>query len=160
MYFIIQTIIQQASVNPLDEIVVDNTDNLKFDLYVTKQIPMVKSSEDATADLVKNPPTTTQEANYRMSFTVEENPTARGNANWNTNLGLYRAQIRLRSNLDYDISNLTQSNRPKLNQMKLTYRETTDSGLVKKATGNSAKTVLDFNSLDDKEPMTEYTRQK
>jgi len=112
---------------------------------------MVKSSEDATADLVKNPPTTTQEANYRMSFTVEENPTARGNANWNTNLGLYRAQIRLRSNLDYDISNLTQSNRPKLNQMKLTYRETTDSGLVKKATGNSAKTVLDFNSLDDKE---------
>lgn len=86
-----------------------------------------------------------------MSFTVEENPTARGNANWNTNLGLYRAQIRLRSNLDYDISNLTQSNRPKLNQMKLTYRETTDSGLVKKATGNSAKTVLDFNSLDDKE---------
>lgn len=140
-----------SSVNPLDEIVVDNTDNLKFDLYVTKQIPMVKSSEDATADLVKNPPTTTQEANYRMSFTVEENPTARGNANWNTNLGLYRAQIRLRSNLDYDISNLKQGNRPKLNQMKLTYRETTDSGLVKKATGNSAKTVLDFNSLDDKE---------
>lgn len=140
-----------SSVNPLDEIVVDNTDNLKFDLYVTKQIPMVKSSEDSTAELVKDPPTTTQEANYRMSLTVEENPTARGNANWNTNLGLYRAQIRLRSNLDYDISNLNQNSRPMLNQMKLTYRETTDSGLVKKATGNSAKTVLDFNSLDDKE---------
>lgn len=86
-----------------------------------------------------------------MSLTIKENPTARGNANWNTNLGLYRAQIQLRSNLNYDISNLTQSSRPKLQQMKLTYTEITDTGLTKKASGNSAQTVLDFNSLDDKE---------
>lgn len=153
-----------SSVNPLDEIVVDNTDNLKFDLYVTKQIPMTDSSADNNTDnntgdaesttgstKVKVPPTSTQEANYRMSLTIKENPTARGNANWNTNLGLYRAQIQLRSNLNYDISNLTQSSRPKLQQMKLTYTEITDTGLVKKASGNSAQTVLDFNSLDDKE---------
>ena len=86
-----------------------------------------------------------------MALTIEENPTARGNANWNTNLGLYRAQIQLRSNLNYDISNLTQNSRPKLSQMKLTYKEITDSGSTKKASGNSAQTVLDFNSLDDKE---------
>lgn len=149
-----------SSVNPLDEIVVDNTDNLKFNLYVTKQIPMADSSADSNtgsaesatdSTKVKVPPTSTQEANYRMSLTIKENPTARGNANWNTNLGLYRAQIQLRSNLNYDISNLTQSSRPKLQQMKLTYMEVTDTGLTKKASGNSAQTVLDFNSLDDKE---------
>ena len=146
-----------SSVNPLDEIVVDNTDNLKFDLYVTKQIPMMDTestdtdAESSTTTRVKVPPTSTQEANYRMSLTIEENPTATGNANWNTNLGLYRAQIQLRSNLNYDISNLTQSSRPKLQQMKLTYKEITDSGLTKKASGNSAQNVLDFNSLDDKE---------
>ena len=134
-----------SSVNPLDEIVVDNTDNLKFELYVTKQIPMTENTHE------KNPPTSTQEANYRMSLTIEENPTAKGNANWNTNLGLYRAQVQLRSNLDYDISNLTQSSRPKLSQMKLVYKEITDGGFTKKASGNSAKTVLDFNSLDVKE---------
>lgn len=169
-----------SSVNPLDEIVVDNTDNLKFDLYVTKQIPMTENSKDgtdttestgttgntegttATGDdaaektestdktYVKSLPTSTQEANYRMSLTIKENPTARGNANWNTNLGLYRAQIQLRSNLNYDISNLTQSSRPKLSQMKLTYKEVNGSS-TKKASGNSAQTVLDFNSLDDKE---------
>lgn len=136
---------------------VDNTDNLKFDLYVTKQIPMMDTestdtdAESSTTTRVKVPPTSTQEANYRMSLTIEENPTATGNANWNTNLGLYRAQIQLRSNLNYDISNLTQSSRPKLQQMKLTYKEITDSGLTKKASGNSAQNVLDFNSLDDKE---------
>lgn len=146
-----------SSVNPLDEIVVDNTDNLKFDLYVTKQIPMMDTestdtdAESSTTTRVKVPPTSTQEANYRMSLTIEENPTATGNANWNTNLGLYRAQIQLRSNLNYDISNLTQSSRPKLQQMRLTYKEITDSGLTKKASGNSAQNVLDFNSLDDKE---------
>lgn len=134
-----------SSVNPLDEIVVDNTDNLKFELYVTKQIPMTENTHE------KNPPTSTQEANYRMSLTIEENPTAKGNTNWNTNLGLYRAQVQLRSNLDYDISNLTQSSRPKLGQMKLVYKEITDGGFTKKASGNSAKTVLDFNSLDVKE---------
>ena len=145
-----------SSVNPLDEIVVDNTDNLKFNLYVTKQISMEDSSTGSSESAsdstrVKVPPTSTQEANYRMSLTVEENPSARGNANWNTNLGLYRAQVQLRSNLNYDISNLTQSSRPKLQQMRLTYTEITDTGLVKKASGNSAQTVLDFNSLDDKE---------
>lgn len=147
-----------SGVNPLDEIVVDNTANLKFNLYVTKQIPTTEKSSadgtggaDSSTDLVKNPPTSTQEGNYRMSLTIEENPSARDNANWNTNLSLYRAQVKLRSNLNYDISNLTQSSRPKLQQMKLTYKEITDSGLTKKASGNSAQNVLDFNSLDDKE---------
>ena len=146
-----------SGVNPLDEIVVDNTANLKFNLYVTKQIPTTEKSNadgtggaDSSTDLVKNPPTSTQEGNYRMSLTIEENPSARDNANWNTNLSLYRAQVKLRSNLNYDISNLTQNSRPKLNQMALTYKEVNGT-LVKRATGNAAQTVLDFNSLDDKE---------
>lgn len=146
-----------SGVNPLDEIVVDNTANLKFNLYVTKQIPTTEKSSadgtggaDSSTDLVKNPPTSTQEGNYRMSLTIEENPSARDNANWNTNLSLYRAQVKLRSNLNYDISNLTQNSRPKLNQMILTYKEVNGT-LVKRATGNAAQTVLDFNSLDDKE---------
>ena len=146
-----------SGVNPLDEIVVDNTANLKFNLYVTKQIPTTEKSSadgtggaDSSTDLVKNPPTSTQEGNYRMSLTIEENPSARDNANWNTNLSLYRAQAKLRSNLNYDISNLTQNSRPKLNQMILTYKEV-NCTLVKRATGNAAQTVLDFNSLDDKE---------
>ena len=146
-----------SGVNPLDEIVVDNTANLKFNLYVTKQIPTTEKSSaddtggaDSSTDLVKNPPTSTQEGNYRMSLTLEENPSARDNANWNTNLGLYRAQVKLRSNLNYDISDLTQNSRPKLNQMALTYKEVNGT-LVKRATGNAAQTVLDFNSLDDKE---------
>lgn len=146
-----------SGVNPLDEIVVDNTANLKFNLYVTKQIPTTEKSSadgtggaDSSTDLVKNPPTSTQEGNYRMSLTIEENPSARDNANWNTNLSLYRAQAKLRSNLNYDISNLTQNSRPKLNQMILTYKEVNGT-LVKRATGNAAQTVLDFNSLDDKE---------
>ena len=146
-----------SGVNPLDEIVVDNTANLKFNLYVTKQIPTTEKSNadgtggaDSSTDLVKNPPTSTQEGNYRMSLTIEENPSARDNANWNTNLSLYRAQVKLRSNLNYDISNLTQNSRPKLNQMALIYKEVNGT-LVKRATGNAAQTVLDFNSLDDKE---------
>lgn len=146
-----------SGVNPLDEIVVDNTANLKFNLYVTKQIPTTEKSSadgtggaDSSTDLVKNPPTSTQEGNYRMSLTIEENPSARDNANWNTNLSLYRAQVKLRSNLNYDISNLTQNSRPKLNQMILTYKEVNGT-LVKRATGNAAQTVLNFNSLDDKE---------
>ena len=56
----------------------------------------------------------------------------------------------VQSNLNYDISNLTQNSRPKLNQMILTYKEVNGT-LVKRATGNAAQTVLDFNSLDDKE---------
>lgn len=143
-----------SDANPLDEIVVDNTANLKFNLYVTKQIPTTEqnSTDGANGDteLVKNPPTSAQEGNYRMSLTIEENPSARGNANWNTNLSLYRAQIQLRSNLNYDISNLTQSSRPKLNQMKLIYKEI-NGELTKQAKNPAAQTILDFNSLDDKE---------
>lgn len=142
-----------SSVNPLDEIVVDNTANLKFNLYVTKQIPTTQSdstNDDGSTELVKETPTSAQEGNYRMSLTIEENPSDRGNANWNTNLSLYRAQIQLRSNLNYDISNLTQSSRPKLNQMTLIYKEI-NGELTKQTKGGTAQTILDFNSLDDKE---------
>lgn len=142
-----------SGVNPLDEIVVDNTANLKFNLYVTKQIPTTQSdstNDDGSTELVKETPTSAQEGNYRMSLTIEENPSDRGNANWNTNLSLYRAQIQLRSNLNYDISNLTQSSRPKLNQMTLIYKEI-NGELTKQTKGGTAQTILDFNSLDDKE---------
>lgn len=129
----------KSSVNPLDEIVVDNTANLKFHLYVTKQ-------RDDDTSL-----TTQEEGGYKMSLTIGETPSERGNSNWNTNLGLYRSQIILRSNLDYDMSQTNVNERPKLNQMKLTYQEKLEGGAVKKASGNSAKTVLDLNSLDAKE---------
>lgn len=126
-----------SSVKPLDEIVVDNTTNLDFDLYVTKQKEELLSAS--------------KEANYHMALTIEEKPSNRGNTNWNTNLSLYRAQVRLRTNLDYDISNLNQNSRPKLSQMRLTYQEKTNSGGTKKASGNSAKTILQCNTIDDKE---------
>ncbi len=127
-----------SSVKPLDEIVVDNTSNLDFDLYVTKQRE-------------ENSPSASEEGSYHMALTVEEKPADRGNTNWNTNLSLYRAKIRLRTNLDYDISNLTKNSRPKLSQMRLTYQEQTASGGLKKASGNSAKTILQCNTIDDKE---------
>lgn len=88
-----------------------------------------------------------------MSLTVKECPAARGQINWNTNPSLYRAMTVLRTNLDYDISNLDDVlNRTTVNQMKLTYQAVTKSGSDdKKATGKSARQILSVNGLDDKE---------
>ena len=69
-----------SSVNPLDRIVLDNTTNYEVNFYVTKQ-----------RDEQKKVPTSAQEAQYRMSLTINENPAARNKTNWNTNPGLYKA---------------------------------------------------------------------
>lgn len=131
-----------SSVNPLDRIVLDNTTNYEVNFYVTKQ-----------RDEQKKVPTSAQEVQYRMSLTINENPAARNKTNWNTNPGLYKAVTKLRTNLDYNISDMNSVlDRPKVSQMSLTYQAFNDSGSKgAKVTNNSAKKVLDCNRLDDRE---------
>ena len=130
------------SVKPLDRIVLDNTTNYEVNFYVIKQ-----------RDEQKKVPTSAQEAQYRMSLTINENPAARNKTNWNTNPGLYKAVTKLRTNLDYNISDMNSVlDRPKVSQMSLTYQAFNDSGSKgAKVTNNSAKKVLDCNRLDDRE---------
>lgn len=132
----------QNSQKPLDEIIFDNASNYSLQLYVTKQ-----------RDEVNDVPSFTQENLYKMSLTVQENPVATGQSNWNTNPSLYKAKTQLRTNLDYNISNLNDIlNRPKNNQMQLTYQAVDENGKNgQKRTGTSAKKILSYNGLDDRE---------
>lgn len=134
-----------SSVNPLDEIIFENTSNYPVNLYVTKQ------REEGWTETVAVP-SSAQENTYRMSLTVRECPDALGKVNWNTNPGLYRAQTTLRTNLDYNISDPDKiQERPRINQMKLTYQAVSTSGVDnKKVTGSSAKKVLSYNGLDNR----------
>lgn len=97
-------------------------------------------------------PTNAQESQYRMSLTIKENPAARNKTNWNTNTGLYKAVTKLRTNLDYNISDMNEiEKRPKIGQMSLTYQAVNTSGSNgAKVSGSAAKKVLDCNSLDDR----------
>ncbi len=139
-----------SSVNPLDEIVFENTGNFPVNLYVTKQRDEGTGSSDDTETV--SVPTLAQENNYRMSLTVRECPDALGKVNWNTNPGLYRAQTALRTNLDYNISDPDRiQERSRINQMKLTYQAVSTAGVDnKRVTGSSAKKVLSYNGLDDR----------
>lgn len=132
----------KSAVNPFDKIVLDNTTNYDVNFYVTKQ-----------RDEASQIPTSSQESQYRMSLTVLENPAARNKTNWNTNTGLYRAVTKLRTNLDYNISDMDQVlSRPKIGQMTLTYQAVNSSGSDgARVSGNAAKKVLDYNSLADQE---------
>ena len=63
-------------------------------------------------------------------------------------MGLYKASTTLLTNLDYDISNITEiPKRTKANQMKLTYMDTNN----RKTTDYSAKNILSYNGLDNRE---------
>ena len=132
-----------SSVNPLDRIILDNTTNYDVNFYVTKQ-----RDEENTPST----PTNAQESQYRMSLTIKENPAARNKTNWNTNPGLYKAVTKLRTNLDYNISDMNEiEKRPKIGQMSLTYQAVNTSGSNgAKVSGSAAKKVLDCNSLDDR----------
>ena len=78
-----------------------------------------------------------------MRLTVKEAPTKP----WTANKGLFRASTTLLTNLDYDISNVTDiSKRTKTSQMKLIYQDTNGN----KTTDYSAKTILSCNSLDNR----------
>lgn len=127
-----------SSASPLDRIVLDNRINYEVNFYVSKQ-------QDGQSHA--------QEKLYRMSLTVKENPTARNKSNWNTNASLYRAVTKLRTNLDYDISDENEgAERLKTNQMSLTYQSVDNNGVDGiKAPGISAKKILSCNSLDDRE---------
>ena len=131
-----------SATNPYDKIILDNTTNYEVSFYVTKQ-----------RDDTNNEPTSAQEAQYRMSLIINENPAARNKSNWNTNPSLYKAVTKLRTNLDYNISDMNEVlNRPKISQMSLTYQAVNDKGINgAKVTNASAKKVLDCNSLDDRE---------
>ena len=53
----------------------------------------------------------TDENKYRMSLVIKENPET---SNWNTSPSLYKSQIKLRTNLDYNISDIYDKlDRPK-----------------------------------------------
>nr|WP_296158418.1 prepilin-type N-terminal cleavage/methylation domain-containing protein [uncultured Blautia sp.] len=127
-----------SSASPLDRIILDNRINYEVNFYVSKQ---------------QDGQTHAQETLYRMSLTVKENPTARNKSNWNTNASLYRAVTKLRTNLDYDISDENEgAERLKTNQMSLTYQAVDNNGVDGiKAPGISAKKILSCNSLDDRE---------
>ena len=137
-----------SSVTPYDQIIFDNRINYELNFYVSKQ----KDEENSV-------PTHMQESTYRMALTILENPAERGKTNWNTNVGLYRAVTKLRTNLDYDISDsdsaqgeISTSSRLKTSQMTLTYQSVNKDGTRGiKVSGNSAKKILDCNSLDDRE---------
>ena len=121
------------SVKVLDEIYFDNSENYPVNFYVTKQ-----------RDEKNNEPTSAEELLYKMSLTVTESPTKP----WSANMGLYKASTTLLTNLDYDISNVTDiPKRIKTNQMKLTYMDTSNH----KTTGYSAKNILSYNGLDNRE---------
>ena len=142
MYFFYPNYNSVSSVNPLDKIVLDNTTNYEVNFYVTKQ-----------RDDTNNVPTYAQEMQYRMSLTIQENPAARNQTNWNTNPSLYKAVTKLRSNLDYDISSTDDvQNRLKVNQMALTYQSVNNNGQYgAKIVNKKKKKVLDCNRLDDRE---------
>lgn len=132
----------KSSTNPYDKIVLDNTTNYEVNFYVTKQ-----------RDEANQIPSYAQETMYRMSLKIQENPAARGKSNWNTNPSLYRAVTKLRTNLDYNISDMDEVlNRPKISQMSLTYQAVNDSGNNgAKVSNSAAKKILEYNGLDDRE---------
>lgn len=149
-----------SSVNPLDEIIFENTSNYPVNLYVTKQRD--EGTDSSGSEETVSVPTSAQENTYRMSLTVRECPDALGKVNWNTNPGLYRAQTALRTNLDYNISDPDRiQERPRISQMKLTYQAVSTAGLDnKKVTGSSAKKVLSYNGLDDRKATDRIYRAK
>lgn len=126
---------------PLDEIYFDNSEvyvkdgnstvNYPVKLYVTKQ-----------RDEVNNEPTSAEEIAYKMLLTVKEKPTKP----WSANMSMFKASTTLLTNLDYDISNITDiPKRIRANQMKLTYTDDT-----RKTSGYSAKNILSYNGLDNR----------
>lgn len=133
----------QDSKNPLDriyfynEVAVESRNkktNYPVNLYVTKQ-----RDEDAKE------PTSAQEVKYRMSLTVTETPIS----TWYTSTGLFKASTRLRTNLDYDISNKDITKRTPVKQMSLLYQDANDS-LNRKVKDYVAKNILSCNGLDDR----------
>lgn len=127
----------KSNVKPLDEIIVKNENNYPVNLYIIKQ-----QDENNKATLL------TDENKYRMSLSIIENP-SKIKSNWSTNLSLFRSQIKLRTNLDYNIS-YDELERPKISQMKLSYQEA-GSSVRLPVTGVTAKKILDYNGLDDRE---------
>ena len=125
----------QSNVKPLDKIIVENLNNYPVNLYIAKQ-----QDENNKNSIL------TDENKYRMSLVIKENPET---SNLNTSPSLYKSQIKLRTNLDYNISNIYDKlDRPKINQMSLTYQD--NSTPVRHVSGIAAKKIVDYNGLDDK----------
>lgn len=121
-----------SSAAPLDEIIVDNRINYPVNLYLSKQREETLTSE--------------QEMNYHMNLTIQEDPSKdkeQPNSSWNTNPSLFRSRLKLRTNLDRDISREESTS---ITQMSLVY---TDGKYSFKNT--NARSVLDFNGLDNRE---------
>lgn len=124
--------------SPLDYIEFENTINYPVNLYVIKQ------REEKSGQ----PLTSAQEISYRMNLKVTESPEEE-TPNWNTSPSIFKAKTILRTNLDYDISEVDEiESRSKITQMSLTYSDT--ASVVKTVSGNYAKTILQVNGLDDR----------
>ena len=120
----------------LDEIVIENEQNLPFNVYVIKQ----KKVENGVAV-----PSKLQEERYKMGLTVIETPSLNGESNWFTNSGLFRSKASLLTNLNRNIS--TQADGEDINQMTLKFM---DSNTNKGLTGTSARRILNMSGLENK----------
>ena len=124
--------------SPLDYIEFENTINYPVNLYVIKQ------REEKSGQ----PLTSVQEISYRMNLKVTESPEEE-TPNWNTSPSIFKSKTILRTNLDYDISEVEEiESRSKITQMSLSYSDT--ASIVKTVSGNYAKTILQVNGLDDR----------
>lgn len=124
--------------SPLDYIEFENTINYPVNLYVIKQ------REEKSGQ----PLTSAKEISYRMNLKVTESPEEE-TPNWNTSPSIFKSKTILRTNLDYDISEVDEiESRSKITQMSLTYSDT--ASVVKTVSGNYAKTILQVNGLDDR----------
>lgn len=127
----------KSSINPLDEIIVENENNYPVNLYIVKQ----QDENNKDTHLL-------DESKYRMSLRIKEKP-SEIKTTWSTNPSLFRSQIKLRTNLDYNISEIYKKlDRPKVSQMKLSYEDVEGRAPV---SGTTAKKILDYNGLDDRE---------
>ena len=119
-----------------DEIVIENEQNLPFNVYVIKQ-----SKTEGSSTI----PSLVQEQQYKMALTVKETPSKNGESNWFTNSGLYRSKVKLLTNINQNISN--DSKGTTVNQGSIKYM---DSSTNKGLTGTSARRILSMTTLDNK----------
>lgn len=125
-------------VEPLDKIEFVNLINYPVNLYVVKQ----KTKEIADMNELSQ-----KENSYRVRLVIKEDPYGNDNSNWFTNLNLYRAQTKLMTNLNTDISVDSVSERKQVKQMTLEYKDASD----KKVSDTSAENILSANGLDNRE---------
>lgn len=124
---------------PFDTIEFRNEANYPVNLYVVKQ---------NSADITDRVELSGLERGYRMNLTVIEDPASYNFGNWITNPGLFKAKTKLRTNLDFDISEPAVEKRQEIAQMNLTFKDQRGTQVH----DITAEKILSFNGLDDRQP--------